>query len=754
MRAQFFRVSPHSRIHKLELSVFVSHKKATRPSSFFFAALIVCPVLVLVATAATVRGNPQAPGIHGFAPARAGAEFALEQNFEKVPDTTHAEADLRHLTMEPHIAGTESSHRVAEWLRDQYRSFGFDAQIVTYSAYLPLPREVRLEMLAPLNVTLATPEPAFDQDKTEADDRVQPAANDYSASGDVTAPVIYVNYGTADDYRALDSLGISVKGKLVLARYGRGYRGVKLKLAEDRGAAGLIIYSDPADDGFASGDVFPDGPWRPLEGIQRGSVLFTQIRPGDPLVADSPDAKRIAPADAKSLPHIPSIPISAKDAGVILAHLGRARVPSGWQGGLPFTYHVGPGDVKLHLKVAMDNTQRPLYDVVAKLHGTSDDEWVILGNHHDAWVYGAADPGSGTTAMLEMARGLGAMARSGWTPRRTIVICEWDAEEPGLVGSTDWVEANRAELQAKAVAYINTDVGVTGSSFSGSAVPSLKDIVRDATREVPDPQSGESVYGAWRDRSGIASESLLGTLQGDPIVRRPSVSALGAGSDFSPFLDYAGIPSIDVSFTGDYGVYHSRYDDFYWMQHFGDPGFSYEVALARVLGVLALRFDEADVIPYDYSAYASEIARAEDDLFSRAAALPGASGVLTNVEDASAAFSDAATHAQDALAQFADDPAKEPAINRGLVEVEQALLAPQGLSGRSWFKHTIFAPGTDTGYSAEILPGLTEAIQNHDLATLQHEADSVSAALRRAAARLNEVVALAAASSPNFDPGH
>ena len=721
-------------------------------SFLLIAAVILCSSLIFLA--AVVRGNPQGQGIRGFAPARALAEFTLEQNFEKVPDASHIEADLHRLTMEPHVAGMESSHRVAEWLRDQYRSFGFDAQIVTYSAYLPLPREVRLEMLAPVSITLATPEPSFDQDKTAAEDRIIPAANDYSTSGDVTAPVIYVNYGTAGDYHALDALGISVKGKLVLARYGRGYRGVKVKLAEDRGAAGLILYSDPADDGFASGDVFPDGPWRPLEGVQRGSVLFTQIRPGDPLVADSPDGKRVAAVDAKSLPHIPAIPISAKDASAILAHLGRMRVPAGWQGGLPFTYHVGPGDVKLHLKVEMDNAQRPIYNVIAKLRGTSDDEWVILGNHHDAWVYGAADPGSGTSAMLEMARGLGALVRSGWAPRRTIVICQWDAEEPGLVGSTDWVEANRAELQAKALAYINTDVGVTGSSFSGSAVPSLKDIVRDAAREVPDPQSGESVYGAWRDRTGIASDSLLGTLQGDPILRRPAVSGLGAGSDFSPFLDYAGIPSIDVSFTGDYGVYHSRYDDFYWMQHFGDPGFTYEVALARILGVLALRLDEADVIPYDYSTYASEIARAEDDLSSRAAALPGATAVLRSVDDASAAFSDAATHAQDALDQFAGDPSKESALNRGLVEVEQALLAPQGLSGRPWFKHTIFAPGTDTGYSAEILPGLTEAIERRDLPTLQREGDSVSAALRRAAARLNEVAALASAGSPDFDPGH
>jgi N-acetylated-alpha-linked acidic dipeptidase len=692
--------------------------------------------------------------IRGFASTRAAAELELEQHFEKIPDAAHAEADLRRLTSEPHVAGTEASHRVAEWLREQYRSFGFDAEIVTYSAYLPFPREVRLEMIAPEKVTLATPEPPLNPDHEPTDNPIMPAMNDYSASGDVTAPVIYANYGTAEDYHALDSLGISVKGKLVLARYGRGYRGVKAKLAEDRGAVGLILYSDPADDGFASGDVYPDGPWRPLEGIQRGSILYTQIRPGDPLLSEGPDGKPVTPEDAPSLPRIPAIPISAKDAGVIFAHLGRARVPAGWQGALPLTYHVGPGDAKLHLKITMDNAQRPIYNVIAKLHGTDDDEWVVLGNHHDAWVYGAADPGSGTSAMLETARALGELARSGWTPPRTIVICQWDAEEPGLIGSTDWVEANRAQLQAKALAYINTDVGVTGPNFSGSAVPSLKDFLRDATKEVADPQTGESVYNAWRDRVGLTSDALIGSSHGGTTFRRPAVSALGAGSDFSPFLDHAGIPSIDVSFTGDYGVYHSLYDDFYWMEHFGDPGFSYQVALARVLGVLALRFDEADVVAFDYTAYASEIARAEDNLSSRAASLPGANALLKPALDASADFSEAATHAQDALADFSDDPAKEPAINRELVEVEQALLAPQGLSGRPWFKHTIFAPGIDTGYAAEILPGVSEALERRDLAGLQHEADSLAAALQRAAGRLNDVASLARASSTHSDSGH
>jgi N-acetylated-alpha-linked acidic dipeptidase len=393
----------------------------------------------------------------------------------------------------------------------------------------------------------------------------------------------------------------------------------------------------------------------------------------------------------------------------------------------------------MHLKVEMDYQQRPIYDVIAKLHGATDDEWVVLGNHHDAWVYGAADPGSGTTGMLELARSLGELSRSGWKPRRTIVLCEWDAEEPGLIGSTDWVQANRAELQKKAVAYINTDVGVTGPNFSASAVPSLKEFIRDATKQVEDPQTGSNIYSAWRSRVNGGSS--------DVPTRGPAISSLGAGSDFSSFLDFAGIPSIDLSFTGDYGVYHSLYDDFYWMKHFGDPDFSYHATLARLLGVMTLRLSEADVEPFDYSAYASEIADAGDNLSSRVAASSGANAMLKRFADASVEFSDAASQAQDALAAFSYDPQKEAAINRGLASVEQGLLNPQGLNGRPWFKHTVFAPGSQTGYSAEILPGLTEALDHHDLPAAQRESDALAAALHRAALRLNDVSALARGSA-------
>jgi N-acetylated-alpha-linked acidic dipeptidase len=718
---------------------------------------------VLVLGFAIPGGSQSTSGIRGFRSTRSEAEYQLEQKLQNLPDAAHAESNLRHLTSEPHMAGTEASHRVAEWLRDQYRIFGFDTEIVTYHAWLPLPREVKLELTAPQTKTLNSPEQAFEEDPDTYDKRAVVGFNTYSPSGDVTAPVVFVNYGMQQDYRELDSLGVSVEGKIVIARYGQGFRGVKAKLAEEHKAAALIIYSDPGDDGYMAGDTFPKGPWRPMSGIQRGSILYTQIYPGDPLGSDGSsvrDESHVSPKDSPTLSRIPTMPINAKDAAVILSSLGGKHVPRGWQGGLPFTYHVGPGDVRAHMKIVMDYQQRPIYDVIAKLHGTDDNQWVILGNHHDAWVFGAADPGSGTASMLEAARALGQLAQSGWTPRRTLVMCEWDAEEPGLIGSTEWVMANLAELQAKAIAYINTDVGVTGPNFSAASTPSLKEFVRDATRQVQNPTTKTSVYDSWRGSIPRAGDEEPGTARRSPKIDASGeapIGALGAGSDFSPFLDYAGIPSADIGFGGDYGVYHSLYDDFYWMKHFGDPTFAYHAALARILGTLALRLDEADILPFDYSAYALEIARAQDNLASRASQQPAEAEALKPVADASAQLTAAASRASLSLSAVGSAPiapAKVGEINHELASVEQSLLAPEGLTGRPWFKHTIFAPGSYTGYAAEVMPGISESLDRNDLATLRVEADLLAAALRRASARLDEITRLAQEAAPSPEAGH
>lgn len=712
-----------------------------------------------VVCAAAVRTAAQAPrGIAGFSAARVQAEQQLEEKLRSIPDRGRAESDLRRLTREPHMAGTDASRRVAEWLYEQYRGFGFDTEIVRYSAWLPQPREVKLELVKPQKKALASREEPFKGDPDTYDARASVGFNAYSPSGEVTAPVVYVNYGMPEDYRTLASLGVSVEGKIAIARYGQGYRGVKAKLAEEHKAVALILYSDPSDDGYEAGDAYPKGPWRPMTGIQRGSVVYTELYPGNPLtpaVDGTPNARELAPADAADLPKIPTMPVNAQDASAILANVGGPHVPRGWQGGLPLTYHVGPGVAEVHMKLVMDYQQRPLYDVIAKLHGSIDDEWVLLGNHHDAWVFGGADPGSGTSAMLETARALGELARSGWKPRRTIVICAWDGEEPGLIGSTEWVEANRAELQAKAVAYINTDVGVTGQSFFASATPSLKGLVRDATKDVEDPGTGRSVYAAWSESAGHDNEAMRGVARTAPrpdASSEPPVGALGAGSDYCSFLDYAGIPSIDIGFDGDYGVYHSLYDDFYWMKHFGDPTFSYQVALAQVLGTLALRLAEADIVPLDYSAYAREISHAAHDLAGRATEHKESGAIFEPVTEGSEALAASASRASQAVASLSPAPADSARIeeiNRKLAQVEQAFLAPEGLAGRPWFKHTIFAPGIYAGYTADVLPGVSESLTQSDGVTLRAEADALAEALGRAAARLDDVARLAHDAVPS-----
>lgn len=697
--------------------------------------------------------------IPGFFPSDAGAEQALEKKVLAIPNAQHAEANLRHLTAEPHLAGTEASHRVAEWLLAQYRSFGFDANIVEYSVWLGFPREISLELVQPEKVTLGTPERSFPEDPQTSDRRAVRAYNAYSASGDVTAPIIYVNYGLPADYQELSALGINVEGKIVLARYGAAYRGIKAKVAEEHHAAALILYSDPADDGYQAGDVFPNGPWRPMSGIQRGSVGYMQIYPGDPLtpgIASTPDlesSKRLAPSEAASLPRIPVMPINAQDASVLLSHLSGPHVPRAWQGGLPFTYHVGPGKSEAHLKVEMDYAQHRLYDVIAMLHGTDDDRWVVLGNHHDAWVFGAVDPSSGTASILEAARALGELARSGWKPRRTIVIAQWDGEEPGLLGSTEWVEGHVAELQSKAVAYINTDVGVAGPNFTASSTPSLDDFIRSIVREVSDPQTGLSVYDAWRGRIAKerenASQLSTGTARPEDLSADSTatpIPGLGAGSDYVAFFDHAGIPSMDLGFNGDYGVYHSIYDDFYWMQHFGDPTFDYHAAMARILGVIAVRLSDADLLPFDYSTYAGEVSSSAAHLQSRAAREMDDASALQPVVAASARFTSSASAAEAALTLLRShsiEPQKEDQIDRDLVDVEQDFLAPDGLSGRPWYRHTIYAPGSYAGYATELMPGIAEAIDRKDSVTLVHEVADLAAALDRASATLDTITRLA-----------
>ncbi len=702
-----------------------------REFALLTAIIIVCGIALSVPAPLLEAQS----GIRGFSAAHADVERQLEQWFRELPDAEHAKDNLRHITAEPHMAGTEGSHRVADWLRLQYENYGFDAKIVSYSVWLPLPVEVKLELVAPQKKGLGTQEERYEWDKSTYDSRAAIGFNTYSPSGEVTAPVVYANYGSADDYHQLESLGVNVAGKIVLVRYGTAYRGIKAKLAEERKAAALLIYSDPADDGYDAGDVYPRGPWRPMSGIQRGSILYTEIYPGDPLtpgVAATTDAVRISPADARSLPHIPVMPINAQDAAAILGHLTGPKVPRAWQAGLPVTYHAGPGESAVHLKLVMDYQQRKIYDVVARLPGTDDSEWVVLGNHHDAWVFGAVDPGSGTAVMLETARALGELVHGGWKPRRSIVICEWDGEEPGLLGSTEWVEDNVKELQAKAVVYMNTDVGVAGPNFSASATPSLQELIREVTREVSDPTTGRSVYEAWKEHSERAVGEPTGVAREQPqrTNNDAPLGSLGAGSDFCPFFDFAGIPSLDLGFNGDYGVYHSLYDDYFWMTRFGDPDFAYHAALAKILGTLVLRLDEADVLPFDYTAYAESIQHEAGVLIGAAKRAGSSDADLAPLADAAAQFRDSAQRAAPilhALESSAPSVAQEERVNLGLADVEQMFLSAQGLPGRPWYKHTLWAPGSYAGYTAVMMPSLAEAVEHKDLGLIRRETAELAA---------------------------
>jgi N-acetylated-alpha-linked acidic dipeptidase len=690
-----------------------------------------------------------APTLRGFSTARAAAEREWEQKFAQLPSATRAEATLRHLTAEPHLAGTEASHHVAEYIRDEFRAAGLDAEIVSYRVLLSYPAKILLERVAPGTKRLARPEQPVEGDPSTADSRAIPGFNAYSPSADVTAPVVYANYGLPDDYRRLDDLGVSVKGKIVLVRYGQGFRGVKTRVAEERGAAAVLIYSDPAEDGYVEGDPYPKGPWRPESGIQRGSIQYTFVYPGDPLtpgVAATEDAKRIEISRAANLPRVATLPISWGDAAELLPHLGGPKVPREWQGGLPFTYHVGPGPAEAHLKLSMRLEMRTIYDVIGRLRGDTDD-WVLAGNHHDAWIFGAADPSSGTTVLLELARSLGELKRAGWTPRRTILFCAWDAEEYGLLGSTEWVEQHMADLQQKAVAYLNMDTAVTGPNFGGSATPSLRQLVRDVAQTVKDPQSGDSVYQDWQARLQRNRTQHQSARQLSSAERPVPMSDLGSGSDYTAFFHHAGIPSLDISSGGDYGVYHSLYDDFLWMKRFGDPAFAYHVMMTRIAGTILLRLAGADVPPFEFSEYAAEIERHLRDLETVVRnAAPAPPLDLRGVEQAAEEFRDVASRADEAISVFSStlpDAARAQALARALVGVESALLAPGGLAGRPWYRHTFSAPGTYTGYAAIVFPGVREAVDRRDWATARQEADALQAALERAAARLREAARLA-----------
>jgi len=653
------------------------------------------------------------------------------------------------------MAGTEASRRVAEYLREEYIAAGLEAEIVPYNVVLSYPGEVALQRTTPGPMRLARPEEPVAGDPSTADTRSVPAFSAYSPAGDVTAQIVYVNYGLPEDFERLAELGVDLHGKIALIRYGQCFRGVKVHLAETNGAAAVLLYSDPADDGYRQGDPYPQGPWRPESGIERGSVQYTFLYPGNPIaplhgMTGAEIAQRLDTRAGLDLPRIPTLPISWRDAAELMENMRGPKVPGDWQGGMPIPYHAGPGPAEAHLKVAMSLETRTIYDVIARLPGEMND-WVLAGNHHDAWVFGAADPGSGTAVLLEVARSLGALKRAGWMPRRTILFCSWDAEEFGLLGSTAWVEEHMSELGRNAIAYLNMDIAVLGERFGGAATPSLRELVRDSARDTRDPRTGRTVYDRWRER--IDRITGMGRTSAQPKAGAESplrMSALGSGSDYSAFYQHAGIAAMDISAAGDYGVYHSIYDDFDWMKRHGDPQFTYHVMMARIAGLIAMRLADADVPAFDYGEYASEVQRLLGELraSARAAGLrDGRVLDLRGVASAAAGFQSAAREAGDAVrGMLAGSPDRQRAeiVAHLLAGVEAAMLSPGGLAGRPWYRHTFSAPGINAGYAAVIFPGVREAIERRDWATARLEAEALREALERAAERLRQAARVAA----------
>jgi len=703
---------------------------ARKPICFLF-------FLALVPGTLTAQSAPQA--VFGYSDFT--AQSKIEEKFLAVPDAKLAGEELKTLTAEPHVASSPEDHKTAEYVAQKFRAAGLETEIVPYRVLMNQPKVVRVEAYDASGKLLMTG-PArehVDGDPFQDDPRVLMPFNGSSGSGDVTAEVVYANYGRLEDFDELAAQHIDLHGKIVICRYGANFRGVKVYIAEQRGAAGVLIYSDPQDDGYYKGDAYPLGPWRPDTGVQRGSVQYLFKYPGDPEtpgVASTPDLPASAriPADKSgNQPLIISIPISYRDASPILQALKGPGVPQGWQGALPFRYHLGAsGGVKVHLVSQQDYQLRTIWDVIGKIKGAEyPDQLVITGNHRDAWVYGAVDPNSGTAAMLEAVHGIGALLKQGWRPRRTLVYCSWDAEEEGLIGSTEWVE-ERGKTLEKAVAYFNVDVAVSGPDFSAAAVPSLKQFVRELTKSVPSPL-GSSVYQQWKNSRAAGNEhrgSNAPPEHGDEV----HVGDLGSGSDFTPFLQHAGVPSTDIGSGGPYGVYHSVFDNYAWYTMNADPHFVYLQEMARVLGLEGLRMADADVLPYDYVTYAREIGAYVDAAKRRAADQKLGTLDFGPALAAAARLAAAAEKAHALQMNPAGDLAK---LNLTLRQAETDLISEAGLPNRPWYKHTIYAPGEYTGYAAVVIPGVNEALDAKDQPRAAQQLTFLAQALDRAAQTLD-----------------
>ena len=751
-------------------------------SSWWIACCIIAVTAVLAAQAdeAKPSASNSAVSLLGYGPQTSQPEREWEKKFRDGIVPGNIRENMQRLSARPHHVGSPYDKDNAEWILGKFKEWGFDAHIETFSVLFPTPKQRVVELLEPTKFTAKLQEPALAIDPTSGQTAEQlPPYNAYSIDGDVTGPLVYVNFGNREDYEQLDRLGVSVKGAIVIARYGGGWRGVKPKVAAEHGAIGCIIYSDPRNDGYYEGDDYPGGGWRPKFGVQRGSVMDTDY-PGDPLtpgVGATPDAKRLAIKDAKTITKIPVLPISYGDAQPLLAALKGNVAPEGWRGGLPITYHVGPGPAKVHLKVESNWDMKPLYDVIAILHGTDDQHWVLRGNHHDAWVNGAEDPISGQAALLEEARMFGELHRGGWTPKRTIVYCAWDGEEPGLLGSVEWVETHVDELKQRAVAYINSDSNSRGFLYAGGT-QDLESLISGVARDVQDPETKMSVF----ERSHLHSIAEAKNAEERKDVRKRKdldVRALGDGSDFTAFQDFAGISTLNLGFGGeaDGTQYHSVYDDFYWYTHFVDTDFVYGRALAQTIGTSVMRLADADLIPVDYAPQAEAIEKYEGELEKllkdkqeefternlelqegvfRATNDPRRPTVPPPVEtvppyinfapmkNALEALKKSSDRYSKALSKWqaaggpSESAQKMELLNEDLLKVSRLFLNEKGLPERPWFKNQIYAPGAYTGYGAKPIAAVREYMDEKKWKEAEGQVPQVAQVIENVAAGIDK----------------
>lgn len=722
--------------------------------------------------------NAQQKSISGFSDANAAKELQTEQTFDAALSAKRIGENLKELSAYPHNIGSPGSKAVAEKILQQYKSYGLDAHIETYTVLFPTPKTRVLELTGPTKYTALLKEPALAEDATSGQTNQLPTYNAWSADGDVTGQLVFVNYGLPDDYETLAKLGIDVKGKIVIAKYGRSWRGIKPKVAYEHGAIGCIIYSDPADDGYSAGEVYPKGAYKNEYGVQRGSVMDMVIYPGDPLtpgVGATKDAKRLDRRDATTILKIPVLPISYHDAKPLLEALDGTVAPRHWQGGLPITYHIGAGKAIVHLNMQFNWDMVPAYDVIAKIKGSTwPNEWVMRGNHHDAWVNGAGDPLSGQVAMLDEAKALGDLLKTGWKPKRTIVYCSWDGEEPGLLGSTEFAEGHDKELQEKAVVYINSDGNGRGF-YGGGGSQALEHFMDEITGGVIDPQTNVSVGERKKAHELVTAAT---TKEKKEILGKKGLAleALGSGSDFSSFLQHLGVPTLDLAFGGEDGggEYHSIYDSFDDYRRFKDPTFAYGVALSQTAGHAVLRMADAELLPFDFRSlqttiakYATEVSELADKMRENTALenqlIKANDYVLaadpTKHEQAPVAKAEVPQidftplkAALDTLKKSADKLAlawtsasqnsgNHDKLNKILYRAEQQLLS-DGLPRRPWYRHTIYAPGFYTGYGVKTLPGIREAIEQRNWTETQEQISVVSKSINNLAAYLDSGASL------------